>query len=545
MFALVLILCLAQGGRAPGPIDGFKVNLAAIHVDLDFRLSSGEIGTAAVVDGDIWAGRNIRFVEVAAAEIEGSWAFDGRTEWYVCGSPAAIIEAQRGKPQPSVGGYGKRSSTPRVEGLYDGESLAEHVLLADDTENVGNILEVWTKGLAEFVPNGSGPFSWNPRPFPHFIAIEYPAGVPVVHRAQRDGVACEIEVYEREMKSGWTRLEVAYDPARDYLPRSIRQIYSRTGGTTHVRVTCVTKSEACASGGFVPTEWYDALFQVAQYDRSGSGPDRLQPTRASASGRHFEVLRMTDRRAPVALKHLQNIRAISTGGGAVSLPTVPASLTMDEVRGRLGRYLTQQDPRAMPSIDREELNEFRRPPGPRLAWLIAIAILLVAIAGGAWRWRRGAKLLVLLPLLLVPNLGCGSRGRVVVKLTAAFSKPTFLYDGRPLALPMTLIAKNEGNQEIEIRRVDGGCTCRTVDQSGFPARLKPGGVFEIALTYKPDRGSQPIAANFTFETDLGDYVVSTPVHPMARHRLEPESLGHMSIGEHEGWEFDVVDRQIF
>ncbi len=32
---------------------------------------------------------------------------------------------------------------------------------------------------------------------------------------------------------------------------------------------------------------------------------------------------------------------------------------------------------------------------------------------------------------------------------------------------------------------------------------------------------------------------------MARHRLEPESLGHLSIGEQERWEFEVVDHHIF
>jgi len=541
------VVAVTQFEVNPRPLDAFRANYAAIKVDMEFIHTSGRLDTANISEGLLWAGEPVGFAGTLRSEIVGQWSCDGTTEYYYCGSPDEVIANSRAKGAQKQGDYAFRNHVPKVEGLFDGNILAEHTF--DPLKNNGQIISVWIDGGPPFAPSGKGPFSWFDQPFPRVIEKYFLDFTPRLVRTSWDGIPVEVEIYRKELPSGWRRLEVAYDPSRGYIPRRTRMLASSPGEPTYVREIYVTATESCAAGGIVPTEWFEILFSFDEFENAYPSSDestRLVPEQKTISARRFQATSLQNRSRPVALTHLEDVHSISSIGGQVSLRSDRNALTLAEIKRILGAKLTDPISVPLPTLDAAELREFERPS--RRPWIYVAVITLVGLIIGAaliLRRRFAGRFLVFGWIVVAAVLpGCGYSRTEVVKLTVGFDEPITLYDVGSGALPVTLLASNDGNQALRIYHVDGGCACRQVDQSDFPRVIRPGEYIEIPLKYNPGRATQPQPLNFTFETDHGSIPVATLFYAMPRHLLDPESPLHLSMVEDENWEFVLTHRSI-
>ena len=552
MITILILSILAQTRVAPGPIDAFRANHAAIQADLDFTITHGMLDSSMIADNRPWEDRTISFTENQRTTITGTWSCFDEVEYYLSGSPDSIIaEAQTSKDHQSKN-YSTRAYTPRVECLFDGVTLAEHLVDVSKEVNQEKLILVWSEPRSNQLVRGKGPFSWWDYSFPSMLRVRFQDVTPRIARVIRCGVPTEVEIYIKPSSKGWLRLEVAYDPAVGYLPRHTRYM-SFTDHIVYVRESFLVKTQHCASGGYVPTEWYTVTFQFDRFESDYPSYDEstvLTPPKRTVYGQHFLATSFKNRSTEVAMTYLKHVSSLSAPGGVIALRPTPSRLSMSDIKRRLGRLLTEPIRIPLPTIDVAELNEFNQPNRSWWGYLLMGAALVgLSITGIVIMrqrfWHRQAAMLLIAIAAGLSGVGCGKMGPPIVRLTGVFENPTFLYDGGPGNLTMSLVARNEGNQPIRILRVDGGCSCRQVDQSPFPRDLPPGDQVKISLTYNPGRGAQPQFANFTFETDHGNIPVATSFYPLPRHQLDPEAPGHLSIGEDASWEFELTHRAIF
>jgi hypothetical protein len=358
----------------------------------------------------------------------------------------------------------------------------------------------------------------------------------------------EVEVY-RKMRSSvdWLQLEVSYDPSVGYLPRHARTVSFSATVPTYVREFFLIDARLCAAGGFVPTEWYSATFGINDF--GSLYPDYgaetvLEPTSEVGVG-HFKVTQFRDRTAPVALRRLDGVDSIVSAGGRVALGVGIQSLTLDAIKSRMGRKISNPEPQPLPTLDVAEVQEFREPRPSRWQALVPLALAAVLFSGvAAFMWRRwwGNLVILIVASTIIP--GCGSTAKPLFKLSAAFSQPKVLYDLEAPTVPAVLNVRNDGNRSVRLLHVDGGCTCRQVDQSSLPAEIGPSKVISLSVTVSTGRESLPRSHSFTVETDQGVSLVSATLHALPRHQLHPETPGHTALGEDEEWEFEIVHRAI-
>jgi hypothetical protein len=518
--SLALILAaLAQPRATPGPLDAFRANHAAIRASIDFAITDGMLESSAISDDRPWDGRAISFAETPRSEIIGTWSCYDGVEHLFSGSPDPIIAEGRKKlaGQKRRGRYVTLEYTPKVESLFDGETLAEHFIDEPAAAYPEQTITVWGEGR-KLAVTGKGPFSWWDYPFPSMLRVHFPGVTPRITKLTRCGVPTEAEIYVADLPKGWQRLEVAYDPAVGYLPRHTRWIvFSREVGKAAVYQTFLVKAQPCASGGFVPIEWYYATFHIESFESAYPSCDEttiIVPREKRVFGMHFQATSFQNLSTPVALTHLKVVRSLSSMGGQVSLRQTPSRLTMADLKARLGRRLTAPAPAPLPSIDVEELHEFDHPVNRWRAYLwaaglIGLAVIGLIVASRGLAGRPVASLLLAAGIGLCGS-GCGHVGQPIIKLSAAFERPTFLYEGGPKALPMTLIVRNDGNLPVHIFSANGGCTCRRIDQFPFPCDLRPGDYLKLPLTYDASRNSSPQVAKIMFETNQGSITTTAP-----------------------------------
>ena len=152
---------------------------------------------------------------------------------------------------------------------------------------------------------------------------------------------------------------------------------------------------------------------------------------------------------------------------------------------------------------------------------------------------------MILFVALAGTSGCGRVVTPVVKLNAAFKNTYVFIPKLGGDLPMTLLLRNDGNQKIEVLKADGGCSCRTVDQSPLPATLLPGGQFALSVRMTAPTSTSPQSARFDFETNHGLLAVSIPYFSLVNHQFNPDAASHTALSGSESWTFDFTHRAIY
>jgi hypothetical protein len=390
MLIWILIASIAQAKGGSTPLDAFRANHANVKAEMDFVIVPGMIDSSFIRDGTIWSAKVIPITdEQKDRTIEGTWASDGATEYYYCGSPDALIAENRARLAKGARSLGEVQFgyKPKVEGIFDGDVMAEHEIDEPMDPFHGDI-SVRKNGNEILYPRGKSPYSWWECPFPYYLSYRFSNTAPRIVRLNRSPGPLDVEVYTQEIGKARLRLEVGYDPAVGHVPRHTRLISREENGKAFVRETYAVKIEPCKAGGFVPTEWYIAHFQFDDFDSRYPGYDEavnLAPPKNSVYVEHFRATRFQDRTTPVALVHLGGVHALVANGGTVKLQKGVDVLTTASIKSKLGRRINKVLNHQFPSVDTSELHEFDRAPGPSWPW--AVAIILILLFGGAASYR--------------------------------------------------------------------------------------------------------------------------------------------------------------
>jgi hypothetical protein len=553
----VTLALLAVSQLPPGPLDAFRNNYASIKVALDFDYSEGNFNEGS---GRLWSGGQPAYVENPKRRIVGDWKCDGQAEYFRFSSPEEVLDqASKDVVKQEAGkAYFNVPFTPKTEAIWDGAVLCGHSENPHRRRTGGdadwNVLsaQVPDEPLLDILGTARGPFHWGFCFFPQILK-HYAGTTPSRRGADRWGHPTEVEVYRKDAPDGsknWDQLEVSYDPSIGYLPRFVRG-FSCFDAADQLSVDEVYLIEArpCAAGGFVPTEWYNVSFMVDGFRRRFPKYDDTTDfnVRAAQLGvSHFRASRVTDFKGTVALVDIGGVHSIGTIGGMVSLRSRRASLTIDDVKRTVGERLTTPQRKLLPSIDEAELREYDRPARNwGRAWFLA-AVVLVVLYVVLWNRRRRARagLLALVAAALYNLPGCGTVGPPVVKVTGAFQQNVVPIEPTTYDLPMTLVVRNDGNQTLRVFRVDGGCSCRKVDEGSLPVDLKPGQSHGLSVRLSITPATQPHHSPFTLQTDKGVLGIGPMFFALVSDEFEPADVAAPYLSETDDWTFDFKYRGI-
>ncbi|MEW4567674.1 hypothetical protein AB1L88_07370 [Tautonia sp. JC769] len=540
----------ALGWQEPGPLDAFRANYAAMRVEMDYEYRKSLVLEPESIDPEVvWSGQPLAFPEDEAERIVGHWACDGRTEYFEAGSPSEQIELGADEPRElgQVMPY-----MPRIEALWDpeGPTLASHTIegLAALTQKL--MVQVWEPAEPGSLRKARSPFLWWLNyPFPllaekHFEGIR-PQRVPAIV----GGHPVEFEIYSRDEEGSQYRFEVAYDPAIGYLPRFARFLFLR-GYEAFVDEVYVTRAEPCKAGGFVISEWYEVRSWDPRFSRRYPDYDhttKVRPAERFTIG-HFRAENLRDLEGEVALRKLEDVRHLTANGLVIDLPKGLNSLSMSQIRRRLGDRLTNPPPAPLSMIDREELAEYAGPmPEEKPFWLLIAVGTVVVTTFAVVAIRQGRRAWLGLAIIVPFCLGCQRTipPEPEVNLTAAFEPARFLCDWEAPLIRTSLLIENEGRNPVRLLNVDGGCSCRKVDLAGFPVVLPAGSSVSLDIDLSNPRTIADKNHPFSVQTDAGTFQLGARLQAIPRHRLHPESINHSALVESQDWTFDLTHRSIF
>jgi hypothetical protein len=330
------------------PLDAFRANFAAIRAELSFDYVEGPFKNGGAA---LWKGGRAELVENSATRVIGRWACDGKAEYYHFSSSPEILE-RAAKDQVTVAA-GKASFSVRfvakTEALWDGEILCihehnPHVIDGRGLSRWGNI-EVKTLDREPFLFGGRGPFHWGfTTRFPEILKIWFPNAKRSGRRVLRCGHPTDLEVYRREEPGeGWLQLEVAYDLDSRHVPRFARFMsVNAKEDIAFAQEFYLIEARPCASGGFVPTEYYTRGLTLndfrKQYPEYNDETELTLPD-PGVGGGHFRASNFRDFQGSVALTDVREVRRIDAVGGSVELPADPVSLSLDQIKTLLGGRL--------------------------------------------------------------------------------------------------------------------------------------------------------------------------------------------------------------
>ena len=537
-----LLACMftAQG---PGPLDAFKANEAAIQVNTEFLFESGTAARSVVSSGTAGTPGGVPFDANSLRTVVGRWEFDGTTEHLDCAHPPDVdAEIQKSRKPGQIVAY-----QPAAETIWDGETAAWHTLHEGD-----NGVQVAPSIEPPFMQYG--PFMWfGPSNFPSTLASEFPGVKPIIKPGSRGGRPTEVLIYRSTINDGWQQYEISLDPGIGYLPRFARIIGvsrdEKGKPVTYAKEMYLIEASPCGAGGFAPTEWYVAAFEVDELEKHYPNYDAetvLTPNSSRVGIAHYKTTKFKDRKGPVQLDRLDGVQTISGYGGTVNLTGSSKALTLDEIKTKLGRdRLAKSAKPSLPSIDAEDLHRFDQ--GRTISpWAyIGGPSVLIALIAAVIYWRRSTRVLSLLLLVFLP--GCGAASRPVPRLTAAFKQPRLIYEAGGNATPMTLLVTNEGNRTLEVFEADGGCSCRRVERSTLPSKVRPGQTLELSVSVQNRREFTPQQMIFTFLTDFGKLTAPVELQAIPDHHLSPDSVA-LALAEGDGEEketFEIVHRAVF
>jgi hypothetical protein len=555
MFLLLAAVMASQ--VTPGPLDAFAANYASIRAEMDFEYAD------CTFDGqvaDLWSDKKPEFRTDRESRILGHWACDGEAESFSFRSCAEMLARVGANPPRVEAGklFMPARYVPTTEALWDGRVLAWHT--RDPIRDPAGSAFSWQAVHVGFMyeepgclTEGRGPFYWGfSYTFPQIIRAHFSGIVPSVRRSIRGGRPVEVEVYRREEpQGGWTQFEVSYDATQGYLPRFARIVSLASEDNALGKEMYLLQATPSAAGAFVPTEWFDTFFVVESFSKRFPHYDDDAVLKAAGKihGGHFRASGVKTRSSPVALTDLKGVGTLNTPGGWLRIRKT-GSLTLSTIRQLAGKNLTDPPKRpVLPSLDATELHEFetaRRPPSRSAAWLLVLAIGAPLVAFLAWRWRARKAAWVVIAVA-APSLGggCGVWAPPVVKLNAAFEQsPVFIEPGSS-NLTMTLLLRNDGNQTVRIIKADGGCTCRKVDQSTLPLRLRPAAQIGLPVDMAAPKATSPYEAGFEFETDHGILRVNVPYFSLVSHQLDPDAATHTALTDDDPWVFELTHREVY
>jgi hypothetical protein len=107
------------------------------------------------------------------------------------------------------------------------------------------------------------------------------------------------------------------------------------------------------------------------------------------------------------------------------------------------------------------------------------------------------------------------------------------------------ILRNAGAAPWRITGVDGGCSCRKIDNCPFPKTLRAGSEIELAARLQSPKIFQPLGFRVMVRTDQGEIPVVGQVLAMPDHSLIPTSIVRNDLSEGEDFRFEVTHREIF
>jgi len=382
------------------------------------------------------------------------------------------------------------------------------------------------------------------------IDTNYPNAQSERKTAERAGRKLEVEIYKKSTQERQQRQEIAYDPAIGYLPRFVRLVaYHTENGrsTASFREMYLIDARQCAAGGFVPTEWYVVGGHI--FDFESKYPGYSDETRLTSSDApylvHFKVVNMEDQKGAVVLDEMEGVTQIWAPGGFYGSKGDLPHLSLGEMKKMLGKRMIRSNRPILSNIDYAELHEFDHTPRgkPWLAYLIS-GFVVIALFWGIRTWRRRGALLLLGCAFVIT--GCGQHS--VPLLTAGLSPARLIYDASKPSLQMTLVVNNAGNQTLQLFGVDAGCSCREIDKSQLPARLRPGQNLKLSVSLGGALAYDPQHYIFTFQTDHGQLTAPVTLFALPDHRLSPQSVTMNGLDEdEEGTEdaFELVHREIY
>ena len=168
---------------------------------------------------------------------------------------------------------------------------------------------------------------------------------------------------------------------------------------------------------------------------------------------------------------------------------------------------------------------------------------------GGWVMRKRARSGRIWSLFIVACLsvwgGCGGMRQPVAKIAGYYEKDVVYLEPRSSGVELRLVLRNDGNVPVRIRKVDGGCTCRKVDQATLPAIIEPGDVLGLTVTLNVPSRTGPQGLTYEIDTDQGSFKAAASFLTLVRHDFEPEYVANTHIVEEEPWSFTFIHRVIF
>ncbi len=381
------LLVMVLIGQTPiGPLEAFRANRADIRADVEFVQETGKVDPGSL-KGRIDLAAERGFMPNPMWKVAGRWECDGAIEHFVYGNPPDTAQLWTAQKQGQQAG-GLTSERPMVEVLFDGETAAWHTLDSED----GRLNVATTRQVPKV---GHGPFHWaGLAPFPDYLLKDFAGVKPDVVTIDRDGRPLEVEVYKNDKPERLYQAEVHYDPSVGYLPRFTRLlgVHQDDSGNSLavVKELHLLDARACSAGGFVPTEWVHASYQVQNFKNKNPSYDAgmsLEPS-SSVAISHYRITDFKDRTDAPVLDHLDSVTSISARGQIIDLSGRPKSLTLDQVKALVGSKLLSLSEPILPKIDAEELHDHKH-AGEHVGWPYFVAIAGFFAAGTWVIFRRG------------------------------------------------------------------------------------------------------------------------------------------------------------
>lgn len=530
MIALLLCSVASSIGFGPfDPLDGFRTNCESLAVRCKFTYTQRltDDGQFRAVLNNPNLGRDLQ-KEQALLTVSGRWERLGHEERVVLGQ-----HSPRQKPEVGM----------RYELLRDSTMCAYHFL--------GHMaLEV--RPVDEPPMPVFGPFAWRPEPLPNYLQSEFSDAQLSHQRIELEGRLLHVATYNKSTDVSTRTFQIFYDPAWNYLPRRIRSFSIGSKQTVAgVIDTHILDAKPCTRGGMLPIEWIEGRYSVNDFNAtypSFNATTELKPSSRVVMG-HFLASDVEDFQGQVALQETEDLQIAATAGGHVpfSKSSKKHPITISTIRSMLGRKLTSPAPPAMTlNLDHEEMNRFKKTTGWRFNPYIAIPVL--AAAGFFVFWLVRSKFSTLAALIgLMVLSGCSqSQKASSPQLSAGFEKMPVVVRAASPGVELPLHLDNNGNTDIEISKIDGGCTCRKFEGVQLPLRLSAGANVTLTAKLTGSKNFNPTILNLALHTSNGVLSVPAEMNTMQDHVISPSVLTFSSIeGEQSILEGEIIHRAIF
>jgi hypothetical protein len=404
-------------------------------------------------------------------------------------------------------------------------------------------------------------FHWTGSTLPSMIAKKFGSSDTFRIDSFLNGRPVETSVYRAETESGWRYFEVSFDPAVGFLPmHCIFMNGLKTSQRTTINERYLVSTTVTPTGEFLPIEWYELFYQLDKidsqvFDRNITGmcvDTKLLAYKPTADIGHFKASNVrTLNSSHVELKELSEIREISGIGGTTKLQPNVHTLNLEQVRSKIGGKISH-DNRPSLTIDQAEiaaLNRLARGKRPMNSVVVPVVggVSAAIICWLVFRKRRQSVWIV----FCILSCGCTGRhdkpSKVAVNralLETRFTVDTVLVEPEVTSLPLVMAIRNAGVFAVRVNRVNGGCTCRKVDQAPLPATLAPGEQVLIRADIQPKLEFESHGYPFELFTDVGEYSTVLNLRAIPRHVLDPKAVTNSTLIEDDGWEFECVHREM-